>query len=132
MNLVVRLFLTAVVFMATYFFMYWVPFSLIPVGQAWGVAALVSLAIAVAVAAYVWGLLGRTGLLGGSVMASVVKGAAIVGGIGFVGGFFGPMVFAPGANQGPLLGLLITGPLGVLVGAIGGLVLGLNRRRGVS
>lgn len=43
----------------------------------------------------------------------------IVGGFGFVVGFFGPMIFAPGANQGPLLGIFITGPLGILFGAGG-------------
>jgi len=42
--------------------------------------------------------------------------ALLVGGIGFAAGLFGPMVFAPGANQGPLLGIFITGPLGFLVG----------------
>jgi len=52
----------------------------------------------------------------------------IVGGIGFCAGFFGPMVFAPDANQGPLLGIFITGPLGALFGAIGGVVHGVRRR----
>jgi len=52
----------------------------------------------------------------------------IVGGIGFCAGFFGPMVFAPDANQGPLLGIFITGPLGALLGAIGGVVQGVRRR----
>jgi hypothetical protein len=42
--------------------------------------------------------------------------ALLVGGIGFAAGFFGPMVFAPDANQGPLLGIFITGPLGFLGG----------------
>jgi hypothetical protein len=52
----------------------------------------------------------RYGLLGG-----------LVGGvIGFVGGFFGPMIVTPEANQGPLLGIFITGPLGVVVGMIAG------------
>ena len=46
----------------------------------------------------------------------------------FSGGFFGPMIFTPDANQGPLLGLLITGPLGCVVGAVGGLIVGLWRR----
>lgn len=42
------------------------------------------------------------------------------GTIGFAGGFFGPMIFSPGSNQGPLLGILVTGPLGFLIGpAIG-------------
>ena len=30
------------------------------------------------------------------------------------------MILAPGANQGPLLGLFITGPLGFVAGAVGG------------
>jgi len=34
--------------------------------------------------------------------------------------FFGPMIFAPEANQGPMLGLFITGPAGVVIGAIAG------------
>ncbi|GDY18327.1 hypothetical protein LBMAG55_16500 [Verrucomicrobiota bacterium] len=43
-------------------------------------------------------------------------GASILGGIGFLGGFFGPMIFKPEANQGPLLGIFITGPLGAVLG----------------
>lgn len=39
------------------------------------------------------------------------------------------MIFAPGANQGPLLGHFITGPLGIGLGAIGGLIHGLARKR---
>ena len=46
--------------------------------------------------------------------------AIIVGGIGFVIGFIGPIIFYPDANQGPLLGIFITGPLSFLVGLIGG------------
>ena len=67
---------------------------------------------------------------------SVLGGALIFGGCGFVAGFVGPMIFAPGANQGPLLGLFITGPLGVIAGGIGGFVYWLswnrNRRDGNS
>jgi len=38
----------------------------------------------------------------------------------FIPGFFGPMLLAPGANQGPLLGILYTGPIGLILGlAIG-------------
>jgi hypothetical protein len=62
------------------------------------------------------------------IVGSVFKGALIVGGIGFCAGFFGPMVFAPDANQGPLLGIFITGPLGAVLGAIGGLVYGIRQR----
>ena len=48
--------------------------------------------------------------------------ALFVGGICFLAGFVGPMIVAPGANQGPLLGILITGPIGLGVGLLWGLV----------
>jgi len=41
----------------------------------------------------------------------------------------GPMILAPKANQGPLLGIFITGPAGVLIGAVAGLVAGLIKSR---
>lgn len=37
---------------------------------------------------------------------------------GFAAGFIGPMVFAPDANQGPLVGIFITGPAGFALGAV--------------
>lgn len=46
--------------------------------------------------------------------------ALVLGAIGFCAGFYGPIVLSPQANQGPLLGIFITGP----GGALGGLVLG--------
>lgn len=39
-----------------------------------------------------------------------------VGSVAFAIGFFGPMFWAPDANQGPLLGIFYTGPLGALAG----------------
>ena len=54
--------------------------------------------------------------------------ALVVGGIGFAAGFFGPMVFAPGANQGPLLGIFITGPGGFLLGLVYGVLRELTRK----
>lgn len=41
-----------------------------------------------------------------------------LGGAGFAAGFFGPLVFVPEANQGPLVGILISGPLGALLGLV--------------
>ncbi len=46
--------------------------------------------------------------------------ALALGGTGFAAGFFGPIALNPEANQGPLVGLFITGP----GGALSGLVLG--------
>ena len=53
---------------------------------------------------------------------SMFRWAVILGVIGFLGGFIGPMIFTPGANQGPMLGIFITGPLGGVIGAVAGAV----------
>ena len=39
-----------------------------------------------------------------------------LGAVGFAAGFFGPMLLKPDANQGPMLGIFITGPAGFLLG----------------
>ena len=54
-------------------------------------------------------------------LASVAKWAAIIGSISFAGGFIGPIVLSS-SNLGPLLGIFITGPVGVLVGGLWGAV----------
>src|SRR5262245_51048719 len=41
-----------------------------------------------------------------------------LGAVGFAAGFFGPMLLNPDANQGPMLGIFITGPGGALAGAV--------------
>lgn len=61
------------------------------------------------------------------ILKSGCLGAVILGGIGFVGGFFGPIIFTPEANQGPLLGIFITGPIGAVLGAIAGVLVGWRR-----
>jgi hypothetical protein len=48
--------------------------------------------------------------------------ALIVGGIAFALGFFGSFVLYPGSNLAPLLGIFITGPVGVAAGALIGTV----------
>ena len=45
----------------------------------------------------------------------MLRWGAILGIIGFLGGFIGPVIFTPEANQGPLLGIFITGPLGFVL-----------------
>jgi hypothetical protein len=57
-----------------------------------------------------------------------IRWALIAGGIGFALGFFGPMILRPGANQGPLLGIFITGPIGFACGLVYGIVRSLRRR----
>lgn len=118
MTMMFRIIVSAFVVVATFYFCYWVPFTLVR-GIPWGIAAVASYAMAMAAG---WFAFTRTAAVSPSLATSVAYWALVVGAIGFVGGFFGPAIFAPGANQGPLLGILITGPLGAVVGAIGGWV----------
>jgi len=46
------------------------------------------------------------------------KWILILGLAGFAAGFFGPMIFVPDANQGPMVGIFISGPAGCALGAI--------------
>lgn len=54
-------------------------------------------------------------------LRTMLRWAIVLGAIGFLGGFVGPVIVTPEANQGPLLGLLITGPLGFILGLLVGL-----------
>lgn len=65
----------------------------------------------------------------GEIFKGAITGAWMCGLAGFALGFFGPMIFAPDANQGPLIGIFFTGPLGVMFGAIGGAIVAWRRRR---
>jgi hypothetical protein len=51
-----------------------------------------------------------------------------VGALAFLAGFMGPMFIAPESAQGPLLGILYTGPIGTVVGILWGIVRALRRR----
>jgi len=55
-------------------------------------------------------------------------GAVGLGFISFLAGFVGPIILTPEANQGPLLGIFITGPLGTIVGGIIGAIYGAVRQ----
>jgi hypothetical protein len=54
--------------------------------------------------------------------------AGIAGVVSFLCGFIGPMLLTPDSNQGPLLGIFVTGPLGAIAGAVCGVVIGLMAR----
>jgi hypothetical protein len=49
------------------------------------------------------------------------KGGVWVGVPSFALGFIGPVLIWPDGNLGPLLGILLTGPLGFVCGALGAL-----------
>ncbi|MCI0331120.1 MAG: hypothetical protein L0196_09305 [candidate division Zixibacteria bacterium] len=119
MNLIFRALIFLFIVPAVYFFVYWVPFSLIQFSPDSWIPSIVSLICALGVGGYVWK---KSGPAAGGLLQYVIFGAFVTGGVGFCAGFFGPLIFTPEANQGPLLGLLITGPLGFLVGGVGGFV----------
>ena len=121
-----RVVLMFVVVPVAYYSILWVPLALIPLKGQWWIASLISLLCAIAVGRYVWV---KSVSAPENLASRVVYGALVVGGIGFSAGFFGPIIFNPGANQGPLLGIFITGPLGFLLGGIGGFVYWLIQER---
>jgi hypothetical protein len=127
MRLFVRVALTFVSGVAALYFVYWVGGALLlSLALPPWVASVVAVAVAVLVVRYVWR---HTESLEAGLASSVAVGALVLGGIGFTAGFFGPMFLAPEANQGPLLGIFITGPLGFVLGAVAGAVRWFVRRR---
>ena len=63
-------------------------------------------------------------------MGFAFRGGVIVGGISFLAGFLGPIILTPQANQGPLVGIFITGPIGFVVGIIVGYLYSIFKCRG--
>jgi hypothetical protein len=67
------------------------------------------------------------------ILVFAVCTALLFGGIGFVTGFFGPMLIAvligSEANLGPLWGIFILGPGGVIVGSVVGAFVGHKKTR---
>lgn len=62
-------------------------------------------------------------------MTHIFVGAALIGGIALIAGFVGPVVFMRQSNQGPLLGIFVTGPIGFTAGGIFGAVYSWSRFR---
>lgn len=118
MKIVTQIILTFLSVVASYFFIFWVPFSLIPGARnIQAIPVIVSLLIALIIGVIVWK---QTGTISNSLSKYIILGGIIIGSIGFIIGFFGPIIFSPSSNQGPLLGIFITGPIGFLIGIVGG------------
>ncbi len=75
-----------------------------------------------------WSALGGQEPAGRSRIRAAWRMGWVVGGLGFVLGFLGPLVIAPKGNLGPLLGILLTGPAGFVVGALAAAITGLGER----
>jgi len=55
-----------------------------------------------------------------------LAGAVVLGGIGFVAGFWHPELFGSRGNLAPLMGVFVTGPVGFVCGALVGITLGVH------
>lgn len=108
-----------------HFFVYWIVAGLFFSADP-NRASLIAITVAVTSAVLVWRLwpiskdaLGNNKKVSEPSFISRIAFCSIVAGsIGFAGGFFGPILLSPESNQGPLLGILVTGPLGVLLGPV--------------
>jgi len=119
MKIVFRLIALLIVIPSTYYFIFWLPFSPISLGKQIWIRNIVSLSFALGIGWYVWA---QSKSLPSKIITCIFYGAVIFGTIGFAVGFWGPIIFAPGANQGPLLGIFITGPLSFMFGGFLGLL----------
>ena len=126
MSTPVRVALVFMVFFGTYVLGSLVLMLFLPLGGIAWLGNLLALVAAVFVARAAWF---RSASTAPSALGYAGYGAAVLGSTGFALGFFGPMIFAPQANQGPLLGIFITGPGGAVLGAVLGLVYGAMRAR---
>jgi predicted transporter len=118
--LILRVPLTILSILASYFFTYWVLGAFLYSSSGGNILlSLLSIGSAIYVGRVVWKSGERIPEGAG---AAIALGAISFGAVCFCAGFFGPMIFAPSANQGPLLGIFITGPIGFVLGGFGGLI----------
>jgi len=82
-------------------------------------ANFISLSIAILIGIVLWKKIEN---ISNSLPAYIFGGGLLVGTISFIFGFLGPVILTPSSNQGPLLGIFVTGPLGFFFGLfLGGL-----------
>jgi len=118
MKIIVRITLSLVVVVVIYLLIYWKCFSE-GFRRTGNESNIISLLIAILIGIVVWTKIKNisTGL-----PAYIFAGGILVGTTSFIFGFFGPLIFAPSNNLGPLLGIFFTGPFGFLFGLfLGGL-----------
>lgn len=112
MKTVVRITLSLLVIIVVYLLIYWNFFS--NEFRRTGIESnVISLLIAMIIGFAVWVKIDK---FSATLPAYILAGGTLVGITSFLLGFFGPIVFAPSNNLGPLLGIFITGPFGFISG----------------
>ena len=104
---------TFLTFVASFYFLFWVlggilsiPFGIDSPNWILVFSGLVSFSSAVYLAYSVWKKTGVNKNTKATLGTYILTGALGLGVFGFLIGFIGPLIFMPGANQGPLLGVL--------------------------
>jgi hypothetical protein len=127
MRTFLRILATVVGAVATFYFaLFFIGTILLSVHLPAWISTFVSIVVCIVAARFIWMQSGspRPGL-----GRAIGIGALVTGAIAFSAGFFGPTIFTPGSNQGPLLGIFITGPLGLILGGVGGAIYWMVRRK---
>ncbi len=122
MKLLFRIVAAFLVAVSVFHFMFWMVSALTPDRLSDSMAMIVPIVVAGAAALLATRLVWTQTMNPQGFVNLMAMGGLLAGTVGFCGGFFGPMILSPGSNQGPLLGLLITGPLGAVLGIIGGAI----------
>ena len=122
-----RMALAGICFLGVFFFINIFFGAFLPIPEANGyIRSIISFAIAIGIAKLVWNLSEK---VKSPVATFGIVGAILVGSIGFIGGFLGPIILRPDSPQGPLLGIFFTGPIGFCIGLVGGIVYGLRKEK---
>jgi uncharacterized membrane protein len=136
MHKIKQLLFSFLTFVASFYFLFWIlggmlsiPFSSDPPNWIIVISGIASFVLASYLAYTVWKKTGINTNTKASQGTYIFTGALGLGVFAFIIGFFGPLIFMPESNQGPLLGILITGPGGIALGAIGGAILWEIKRR---
>ncbi|MEN2283393.1 hypothetical protein AAGF08_14705 [Algoriphagus sp. SE2] len=133
MNKLLRIVITLLAFLGAFYFSNWILVILVSV--TFGIEtfptwinilqSIISFGLALFLAKTVWSKNTFSKNSSHSLGKYVLTGMISLGIIGFLIGFIGPLIFMPDANQGPLLGIFVTGPGGLVLGAVGGLIFGI-------
>lgn len=94
----------------------YMPFSLLMNSMETRTRLIITLVISILIGSFLWFI---TDNVSKRFTNKLFITAIIIGVIGFAIGFIGPIIFTPEANQGPLLGIFVTGPLSFVAGLIG-------------
>lgn len=114
MKTAIKIALCFAVVVTTYLLIFWRIFAHMSSFKRMGyMPSIVSWLVALIIATFIWRKMGN---FANSLFAYVLGGGIALGLAGFILGFFGPIILSPSSNQGPLLGIFLTGPVGFFVG----------------